>query len=142
MNEESVERVRKEHEEATDGLLAVLAGAALEDRVLEMHIPTLSVLPVGRIEPAPVPSPANIHRLFEMARQHYDRIIIDTGPVTSRTEAWLVAAQADGVIFMITRGVQRDLVSLGLSRLASIGAKMSGVVFNRARSQDLERAWV
>jgi hypothetical protein len=51
-----------------------------------------------------------------------------------------VAVAADATILCISRGQHRPLVDKAMSLLASIGARMAGVVFNRAQAQDFERS--
>jgi hypothetical protein len=47
---------------------------------------------------------------------------------------------ADATNLCISRGQQRPLVDKAMALLASIGARMAGVVFNRAQAQDFEQS--
>ena len=67
-------------------------------------------------------------------------ILIDTGPILGSIEATPVAAASDGVILTVARGQQRPLVEKALAHLNSIGARVAGVVFNRAQSRDFEQS--
>jgi hypothetical protein len=66
--------------------------------------------------------------------------MIDTGPILGSIEASLVCAAVDGVVLAVARGQQRPMVEKALSHLAAIGARLAGVVFNRAQANDFERS--
>ena len=102
--------------------------------------PLLSILPVGQSGPDLVASlsPASVTLLLEQARQQYNTIVIDTGPIPVSTEASLVAAQADGVILTVRKGVQQQAAERAVMHLRAVGARLSGVVFNGAKASDME----
>ena len=85
-------------------------------------------------------SPVAMRRLVAEAKKHFDTVIIDTGPILGSIEASPVAAASDAVILCVARGQQRPLVEKSLAHLASIGARLAGVVFNRAQARDFERS--
>ena len=61
----------------------------------------------------------------------YDIIIYDMPPVTSVTDAQIMAAKADGVVFVIRHGVsQKDSVLNAKELLEMVNANVLGVVFN------------
>ena len=70
------------------------------------------------------------------AKKHFEVILVDTGPVLGSIEATPVCAAADGVILTVARGQQRPLVEKALQHLQSIGARIAGVVFNKAMARD------
>jgi hypothetical protein len=43
-------------------------------------------------------------------------------------------------VLTVARGQQRPLVEKSISHLMNIGAKLAGVVFNRAQSNDFDRS--
>src|SRR4029079_6989607 len=47
---------------------------------------------------------------------------------------------ADGVVLAVSRGQSRPLVEKSLNHLNGIGARLAGVVFNRAQTNDFERS--
>ena len=67
-------------------------------------------------------------------------ILVDTGPVPGSIEASMVAAEADEVILVVSRGEHRQPVQHSVDYLHSIGARLAGVVFNRARPHDMQRS--
>ena len=82
-------------------------------------------------------SPANFRRILEDARKTFDTVIVDTGPILGSLEASIVAAEVDRVVMTLSRGEQRMLAEKALDRLESIDARLAGIVFNRARQEDL-----
>lgn len=125
------------------GILEAMANQSLLDFVRTTDIANLSVLPVGgaHAHHAGSISPSAVRRLVNEARKHFDTILIDTGPILGSIEASPVAAAADGVILAVARGQQRSLVERSLGHLLSVGARLAGVVFNRAQAKDFERSF-
>jgi len=121
------------------GILDVLGGTSLEDCVLETGFDNLSVLTVGdaRAVDAERLSHKQLRKLITACHEHFDTVILDTGPALGSLEATFVAAAADEVVFIVARGTSRKLARDALKRLDRIGAKVSGVVFNRAEGDDV-----
>jgi Mrp family chromosome partitioning ATPase len=82
-----------------------------------------------------------VRRLLAEARKHFDTVLVDSGPILGSVEAAVVAREADGVIFVITRGQDPDAVERSLRHLESIGATLLGAVFNRANVTDFYRSF-
>jgi Mrp family chromosome partitioning ATPase len=122
------------------GLLDALAGESIEDCVAETGIQGLSILPLGSAMPADVSrlSPAAIKNLLNRARERYDIVLIDTGPVPGSLEASTVASAADAVVLVVSRGEHRPMTEKSIRHLTDIGASIAGMVFNRARTQDMD----
>jgi capsular exopolysaccharide synthesis family protein len=99
-------------------------------------VPNLSVLTAG----APAPSPADLlttkatKGLLDELRGHYAWIVIDTPPVGAVAEALMLAPFADGVILVAgAEMVPRKAVRRTAERFLETGARLLGVVLNRAR---------
>jgi len=124
------------------GFIDVLEGESPTDCVVEVGIPNLSVLPVGDGVASDMTrvGPRNIERLISEVRGGYDQIIIDTGPMGGDVVSHLLAAEADGVILCVSRGEIRRAVRRSFKQIRSIGARLIGVVFNRANTRDLARS--
>lgn len=142
VTEDQVNRAAQQGEQMMVGLLDVLAGAAPADCITATGIKGLSVLPLGsaRSEHIGSLSPEAIRRVFCEVRKSFDVVLIDTGPVPDSIEGSLVAAEADQVIMVVSRGEHRQPVQHAVDYLQSIGAKLAGVVFNRARPHDMQRS--
>jgi Mrp family chromosome partitioning ATPase len=85
-------------------------------------------------------SPAAVGALLEQARHHFDVVLIDSGPVMGSVEAAVFAPEVDGVIFTIARGQRPAVVQKAQQRLDALGARIAGVVFNRAQPKDFHRS--
>jgi Mrp family chromosome partitioning ATPase len=119
---------------------AIAGGDALQDCITETGIQGLSILPLGSAAPMDVSklSPSAIRRLIEQVRHAYDVVLVDTGPVPGSLEASVAAASADGVILVLARGEHRALAERSIQHLRDIGARLAGMVFNRAEGRDME----
>ena len=127
---------------APEGVLEAIADRSLLPYVRSTDIADVSILPVGnaRGHHASTLSPGALRRLIDEAKKHFEVIMIDTGPILGSIEASLVCAAVDGVVLAVARGQQRPMVEKALSHLAAIGARLAGVVFNRAQANDFERS--
>lgn len=121
------------------GLIDALGGVPLDDCVVGAGTDNLFLLPVGKANAQHIAqlSPKGIQRLLVAARASYDAVIIDTGPFLGSLEARLVAAQADQMILAVSHGTQRANVLQAITQLKAAGARLAGVVFNRATPHDL-----
>jgi Mrp family chromosome partitioning ATPase/uncharacterized protein involved in exopolysaccharide biosynthesis len=126
---------------STRGVDCALSGDDLGGCVMPSGLPNLSLLPncTGEGMLNTDLSPMTIGELIEAARRNFDTVILDTGPIPGSIEASMAAAQADGVLFTISRGEQRPLVNGALTHLQAIGARPAGLVFNRANRGDVKR---
>ena len=128
--------------DSAEGVLEAIANRNLLQYVRQTDIADVALLPVGSAGNlhASTLSPQALRRLIEEAEKNYETILIDTGPILGSIEASLVCAAAYAVILAVSRGQQRPMVEKSLSHLAAIGAKLAGVVFNRAQAHDFERS--
>ncbi len=130
-------------ESAEFGLLEALADPAQMDRVTHpTDVDGLALLPVGHAEgqAAGSISPQAMRALVAEAKKRYDIVVIDSGPILGSIEATPVVASADGVILTVSRNQQKGLVDKALAHLNAVGAKVTGVVFNRAQESDFEQS--
>jgi len=123
------------------GLLDALEGESVADCVAETGIPGLWVLPLGgaTARHAGTLSPDALGSVLEAARAHFDVVLVDTGPVPGSLEASLVAAEVDAVVLTVARGEREPSVRRSIAHLRSLGIRLAGVVFNRARLKDMDR---
>lgn len=126
----------------TEGILEAIAHRSITDYVRPTDVTDLSILPLGNAQPqhASSISPSAMRRIIADAREQYDTVLIDTGPVLGSIEASAVAANADATILVVSRKQQRSLVERVLIHLTQIRAKVAGAVFNRADTRDFDRS--
>lgn len=125
-----------------DGVLEAISNRTLLEYIRTTDIADLAILPVGdaRTHHASALSPAALRRLVADAKKHFDTVLIDTGPLLGSLEASAVCAAVDGVILVVARGQQRPLVEKAMQHLRAIGARLAGLVFNRAQARDFDRS--
>lgn len=119
------------------GLSDVLAGrATLEQGLQEVAGSTLHLLASGTT----VPSPGDLlttdamRGLVDGLRAKYRWIILDTPPVGAVADALVLSSLSDGVVVVAgAEMVSRKAVLNTLHRIADTGARVLGVVLNRAQ---------
>ncbi len=124
------------------GLMDAIEHAELNGQIRPTGFKRLSIVPAGRDDAALVAtlSPDSVRLIIKQAREKFDVVIIDTGPILGSLEASLVTSAADGVILALGRGQARALADRAMRHLISVGATLMGVVFNRAQPGDFKRA--
>jgi Mrp family chromosome partitioning ATPase len=121
------------------GILDAMHGIPIEQCVAQTSIPNLQILPVGAGTARDVPllSPEALHTLMESLGKRFDVVLVDTGPILGSLEASLVAGAVDGVVLVVRKGDRQPLVERAMSQLVTVGARVAGVVFNGASSEDI-----
>jgi len=128
-----------------DGLSAILSSDITEADVLskidKFSNTNIHLLSSGAIPPNPAEllgSP-QMKRLLNLAGETFDYIVIDSPPVASFTDGVLISFLVDGVLLVVHGGkTSRQVVKRTRQMLVEIGAKIIGVVLNKAdvRSKD------
>ena len=118
--------------ERTDGLSTVLAnGGAVNGSLVKLESPPLHILPAGPIPEAPAEllESSAMKRLLSVLRTQYDYVIIDTPPVIPVADLSIVAAQSDGVLFVVRAGkTQRKTVAQAQEMLQRAKVNVLGCV--------------
>jgi len=121
------------------GLSDLLVGQAkVADAVQPVPQTHLSLLSAG----THVPSPADLMTtqvldgLIQGLRNVYNWIVIDTPPVAAVADALILARATDGVVVVVgAEMVPRGAVRHTLERVNEAGARILGVVLNRAQTR-------
>lgn len=111
----------------------LMNGTDVGDALIKTGIGRLSILPAG----GPVPNPVELisssrmkEFIQELKHRYPDRyVIIDTPPVLHFAEAYSIASEVDGVIFVVREG-QVPLAHLKEALSLLKGANLLGVVYN------------
>jgi capsular exopolysaccharide synthesis family protein len=94
----------------------------------ELHALTSGPIPPN---PSELLNSNRMNGLMKRFEEMYDIIIYDMPPVTSVTDAQIMAAKSDGVVFVIRHGVaKKDSVLNAKELLEMVNANILGVVFN------------
>lgn len=137
-----VDDALERQKEQSIGLLEACGDHRFEECVAPTGIRNLYILPIGTALPqqAGALSPSALRRVIAQARTQFDTVLIDTGPLLGSLEASMAAAEADGTVFVISRGDQKPLVQKCVQHLQAINGRLLGVVFNHALAADIARS--
>lgn len=118
------------------GVVGMLEGRPLEDCAVKATVDGLWLLPASEAETHHIGmmSDAFIRNLLDQAREQFDLILFDTGPVPGSVEALLVTSQSDGAIVVIPHGESSKALDRTMSYLKVVGAKVIGTVFNHTKT--------
>jgi receptor protein-tyrosine kinase len=119
---------------ASRGLSLVLAGA-VDARDALQHAQGVDVLLAGPLPPNPAEllESQRMRQLLQWAEQNYDRVIIDTPPVSVVADAIPLMNRVSGVVVVVRLGKsRRDSAEHLREQLANIEAPVLGVVVNGA----------
>jgi Mrp family chromosome partitioning ATPase len=124
------------------GLSGVIKGEVLGDCIVSTGTRNLHLLPLGVDDHrfSSQLSPAMVGSILDEAARHYDTVLVDTGPVLGSLEAAVVASEVDGVVLTVSRGADRNLAHNAIRYLATMNAQIEGIVFNRAKVEDIRRS--
>lgn len=123
----------------SQGLREAVVSGDLQSYVTETGIPNLDALPVGETSVGDVGTFAknDLRALLEKARENYDMVLIDTGPILGSLEAAMVAKEADATIMVLAAGEKERTVNQAIERLQHNNASLAGLIFNRAMQKDV-----
>jgi Mrp family chromosome partitioning ATPase len=139
LNAEQIETAKRLQMDTSLGLLDACAPGRLRSCVAATGLDQFFVLPVGKAKPSDASrlSPAAMRELVRQAREAFDIVLIDTGPVLGSLEASIAAAESDATVMIVSRGDNRSIAVKSLDQLRSVHADIAGIVFNHALESDL-----
>ncbi|MEA1928053.1 MAG: polysaccharide biosynthesis tyrosine autokinase, partial [Candidatus Auribacterota bacterium] len=109
--------------------------AKIDEVVQPSGIPGLDIIPCGIIPPNPSEL-INSHRFKEImtiAGKRWDRIILDSPPILSVTDATIMSRSVDGVIMVVRAGSTSGKIAVFCrEKLEHVQARFIGVILNRA----------
>ncbi|HUI06213.1 MAG TPA: polysaccharide biosynthesis tyrosine autokinase [Verrucomicrobiae bacterium] len=110
----------------------------LEDVVQSTDIPNLDVLQAGEAlaNTPELLASDRVHELIGEACRDYDRVIIDSPPVTGVSDPLVLLPHVQGVIYVIGFSkIGREIVARSMQKLRECGAPLVGVVMNNIDQQ-------
>ncbi|MBX6365107.1 MAG: polysaccharide biosynthesis tyrosine autokinase [Gemmatimonadetes bacterium] len=130
----------------TPGLSDVLVREISLDAALARHeMLGLDLLPAGSARPNPpaLLSSEEFSALLQQLRARYDVVVVDTTPVLAVTDASLVCAGADGIMFVVRADyTHRTAVRQAVEQLGRIRARIVGMALTDIpASTSYARAW-
>jgi len=119
---------------AAKGLSSVLAGKiSLEEAVERTRIENLSVLSGGPMAPHSTEMiyTEGFARIIKQLAEEYDRVLIDSPPVTPVTDSQILAAQCDATVLVLRSHFSIRTISMqARNSLASVNARVLGIIVN------------
>ncbi|EIF2702720.1 MULTISPECIES: GumC family protein [Vibrio] len=132
--------------ESSPGLTHILTmDTPIKDCVTHIKEANLDVLPAGLVPPNPQELLASdrFKKLLEHFRNKYDRIIIDTPPLLSVSDALILGKYANGLITVIrSESTKSSLVNLALSKQIQHSVPSLGVLITQAKAKEGETLYV
>ena len=118
----------------TPGLGELLSKPGEGNRICRSEIENLWILPAGGTvqNPAELLANPNFGTLLKQLALEYDRIVIDTAPVTAVSDTLLLVEYAEAVCLVTRAGkTPRKWVLRGIKLLTEAGARPTGMVLNQ-----------
>ncbi|MBU2870042.1 polysaccharide biosynthesis tyrosine autokinase [Colwellia sp. E2M01] len=126
------------------GLANFIAGTAeLDECIFKDEKSGLMVMPCGQRPPNPLEllSSPRFVELLEKLKESYDRILIDTPPVQSVSDALVIAQQTDTIVYVVKSDDTRiGTTQEGIGRLIRVNAKIAGIVLNYVDTKKLSES--
>jgi capsular exopolysaccharide synthesis family protein len=123
------------------GLAEALKGE-VEPRksVSSTQIPNLSLMPAGKTGTMTAQALLNqggLDSIFNVLRERYDLVVIDTPPILQYPDAMYVSKHADGVLMVVpSQGASRREQVEARRLLDRVEARILGTVLNRVRPRE------
>lgn len=122
------------------GLSDVLEGTATADvAIQDSDYPGVQVLTSGSPSPT-APDLLGSERMRELLQHlaaRFDLVLLDTPALRRYTDAALLAGMVDGVVLVVQSGrARRGAVQAALTELATVQARLLGIVVNQAGPDD------
>ncbi|MCF8146710.1 MAG: polysaccharide biosynthesis tyrosine autokinase [Deltaproteobacteria bacterium] len=111
----------------------LVSSDGIEKTVVHSRIPNLDLVLSGPLPPNPseMLGSARMDDLLKELRKRYDRILIDSPPITAVTDSIILSKYVDGVVLVIRAGdTIREVAKNGLNQLQAVGAPILGGVLN------------
>ncbi len=123
------------------GVVEALDGRPIRECVEVTGIENFSVLSVGEAQISDIGTISRraLRKLIADARANYDTVLFDTGPMLGSLEASIACSEVDEVVMVLSKDEYQKYAQQSVSRLVEIGARVAGLVFNKAEERDIER---
>jgi len=116
------------------GFTNLLVGNAdIDTTVVSSQVPNLDLIVSGPLPPNPseMLGSTRMADLLAELRKRYDRILIDSPPITAVTDSVILSKYVDGVVLVIRAGdTVREVAKNALNQLQAVGAHILGGVLN------------
>jgi Mrp family chromosome partitioning ATPase/uncharacterized protein involved in exopolysaccharide biosynthesis len=120
------------------GIAGYLDGMPLQDCVKPASNGQLAFLPASTVEDRHIGafSDKRMAELIDEAREHFDLILFDSGPIPGSLEAMSIASVVDGVVIIVDERQDTAEYQRTMQHLRLINARILGVVVNQTRQNE------
>jgi polysaccharide biosynthesis transport protein len=116
------------------GISGIISGnCSIKDAVVKSRVENLDILAAGPLPPNPAEllGSKKMAQLIEALKSGYDRIVIDTPPVTAVTDSVVLSAMVDAVALVVrTNETPRQLIINAVEQMKNVNANIIGAVLN------------
>lgn len=116
------------------GMSNLLVGKLeIKDALQQAGLPNLYIIPSGPIPPNPseILGSKRMKELIAGLRKNFDRILIDTPPISAVTDAAVMTQSIDGMVLVVrSNDKSREHVRNSLDKVTAVGAPILGAVLN------------
>jgi exopolysaccharide transport family protein len=116
------------------GLSNILVGdSTLAETIHKSHIPNLHIITAGRVPPNPseLLGSDNMAALLKILSEKYDRVLIDSPPVTAVTDAVLLSRMVDSVLLVIRANkTPKKIVKHAIDLIYGVNGHLIGALLN------------
>ena len=102
---------------------------------------SVDVLPAGSScdQPLELLSSQRFAKILEQLAKHYDRIVLDSAPTQAVSDALVLSALSDALVYAVKSGdTSIDMVRRGLTRLKQVNAPLAGIVITQVDLDKME----
>ena len=103
--------------------------------------PNLDIMPAGSDKGVTAGhlQPASMRQLLSRLREHYEIVVVDSGPMTASVESLPIIGAVDGVVLVLRRGRNRNRLTESIEDIRHVGTPYLGVILNYATLGDCQR---
>jgi capsular exopolysaccharide synthesis family protein len=117
------------------GISTAIAGNGdLKDIIQHSEVPNLDLLPCGPIPPNPAEllHTERFREILAQCRSKYDKVILDSPPITPVTDPAIIGGLVDGVVLVLRAGhTTREAAAYARRHLTDAGARILGLIVNQ-----------
>lgn len=125
--------------DGTNGLSTYLIGkVSLEEATFDTGYENLYVIPSGPVPPNPseLASSEKARKMIATLKKQYDYIIVDTAPIGTVSDAYVIASIADAILLLVRHNhSERRIIRTTLSDLSASGIKSPNILLNDITSK-------
>jgi capsular exopolysaccharide synthesis family protein len=121
------------------GVADVVAEPRSWKEVLLEPLPGLKIMTAGTLPPDPA-SLLGSQRFVELLAQvcrEFDYVLLDTAPLSTGSDAAIIAHGGDGILFIVdAQHTRKWVLRRSISRLDTVGANVLGTIMNKVESHE------